>query len=127
MELIVFKSLSLTVKLALVPALALLGLILFVGYTSLQLGETNQRLQTLESRSYPILEQSDAVIFQFSRLPGLFNNAVAAGEATLVDEARQLLDDIDAQQRQLGDLLDEDRKSTRLNSSHVKISYAVFC
>src|SRR5690606_40694096 len=23
--------------------------------------------------------------------------------------------------------LDEDRKSTRLNSSHVKISYAVFC
>src|SRR5690606_41712196 len=29
----------------------------------------------------------------------------------------------------LGDALDsrEDRKSTRLNSSHVKISYAVFC
>src|SRR5690606_39709316 len=25
------------------------------------------------------------------------------------------------------DLLDPDRKSTRLNSSHVKISYAVFC
>src|SRR5690606_41582975 len=24
-------------------------------------------------------------------------------------------------------MLDEDRKSTRLNSSHVKISYAVFC
>src|SRR5690606_41911389 len=24
-------------------------------------------------------------------------------------------------------LIDEDRKSTRLNSSHVKISYAVFC
>src|SRR5690606_42050299 len=27
----------------------------------------------------------------------------------------------------LQSLLDEDRKSTRLNSSHVKISYAVFC
>src|SRR5690606_42099481 len=26
-----------------------------------------------------------------------------------------------------GDLVDQDRKSTRLNSSHVKISYAVFC
>src|SRR5690606_42048058 len=26
-----------------------------------------------------------------------------------------------------GDILVEDRKSTRLNSSHVKISYAVFC
>src|SRR5690606_40902510 len=28
---------------------------------------------------------------------------------------------------QLPDALFEDRKSTRLNSSHVKISYAVFC
>src|SRR5690606_41786820 len=27
----------------------------------------------------------------------------------------------------IGDLDAEDRKSTRLNSSHVKISYAVFC
>src|SRR5438874_4582814 len=26
-----------------------------------------------------------------------------------------------------GDVLEEDRKSTRLNSSHVEISYAVFC
>src|SRR5690554_5888062 len=25
------------------------------------------------------------------------------------------------------DLIDQDRKSTRLNSSHVRISYAVFC
>src|SRR5690606_41509451 len=29
--------------------------------------------------------------------------------------------------RQSRQLRDEDRKSTRLNSSHVKISYAVFC
>src|SRR5699024_12228689 len=27
----------------------------------------------------------------------------------------------------LGDLMSQDRKSTRLNSSHVSISYAVFC
>src|SRR5436305_6699913 len=31
----------------------------------------------------------------------------------------------DAEQRVLGDV--QDRKSTRLNSSHVRISYAVFC
>src|SRR5690242_21051776 len=29
--------------------------------------------------------------------------------------------------RQLGGVDDEDRKSTRLNSSHMSISYAVFC
>src|SRR2546427_5279065 len=31
------------------------------------------------------------------------------------------------QQQQVGALPDEDRKSTRLNSSHSQISYAVFC
>src|SRR5690606_39426540 len=29
--------------------------------------------------------------------------------------------------RKVNDITEEDRKSTRLNSSHVKISYAVFC
>lgn len=105
---------SLTLKLSLVPALALSGLILFVGHTSLQLAETNERLRVLESRSYPTLEQSDAVIFQFSRLPGLLNNAVTAGEATLVDEARQLLDGIDAQLLNLATLLDDPRRSQEL-------------
>src|SRR5690606_41753947 len=37
------------------------------------------------------------------------------------------LDVLDAVQRQARGGAAEDRKSTRLNSSHVKISYAVFC
>src|SRR5207249_1184159 len=37
-------------------------------------------------------------------------------------ELRELM-----QARDVGDVRDEDRKSTRLNSSHVSISYAVFC
>src|SRR5439155_8759587 len=35
--------------------------------------------------------------------------------------------DVDSWNRALLDLLRRDRKSTRLNSSHVAISYAVFC
>lgn len=111
-----FKNLSLTAKLSLVPAVALFGLILFVVHTSLQLAETNDRLLTLESRSYPILEQSDAVIFQFSRLPGLLSNAVTAGEATLVDEASQLFNQIDAQQLQLATLLQDSRRIEELHA-----------
>src|SRR5690606_40548251 len=38
----------------------------------------------------------------------------------VADAQRQLLESLPAAER-------EDRKSTRLNSSHVKISYAVFC
>lgn len=99
------KNLSLTYKLALAPALALLGLILYVGYTSFQLSTTDARLTALESRSYPALETADKVIFQFSRLPEIFNGAVTAGEVTMLDEARQLTSAISADQQKLKALI----------------------
>ena len=100
-----FKNFSLTAKLSLVPAVALLGLILYVGYTSLQLSATDSRLVSIETQSYPTLEKADAVIFQFSRIPGLLNNAVAAGESGILGEAREGLSEIDAQQQALATLL----------------------
>src|SRR3712207_7520278 len=42
-------------------------------------------------------------------------------------EQRQDHDRGDGDQRQVDQGVDEDRKSTRLNSSHANISYAVFC
>src|SRR5438270_1997182 len=41
--------------------------------------------------------------------------------------ARELLDAADEADRRHGDPPRRDRKSTRLNSSHSQISYAVFC
>lgn len=57
------KNLSLSLKLTLLPAIALLGLLLFVVYTALQLSHNDQRLLALESTSYPTLERADAAIF----------------------------------------------------------------
>ncbi len=54
---------------SLLPAVALLGLLLFVIYTSVQLAANDARLDTLENNSFPTLEKADAVNFQFSRLP----------------------------------------------------------
>src|SRR5690606_41687226 len=48
---------------------------------------------------------------------------VAIGAAAGPQEAVEPLDLV----HQLADIVGLDRKSTRLNSSHVKISYAVFC
>src|SRR5690606_16863124 len=89
------KNLSLAYKLALAPALALLGLVVYVGYTSLQLSSTDSSLLSLEERNYPVLEKADAAIFQFSRLPGLLNSAVSAGEMEMLDEASEVLGSID--------------------------------
>src|SRR3712207_8537084 len=45
-------------------------------------------------------------------------------EAPLEEEARRGVQD---GQDRVGDDVERDRKSTRLNSSHANISYAVFC
>nr|WP_272887365.1 methyl-accepting chemotaxis protein [Stutzerimonas stutzeri] len=87
------------------PAAALLGLLLFVGYTSVQLSANDARLDTLEARFFPILEKADAANFQFSRLPGLLNSAVAAGELATLKEARKVLADIAELQQLLQPLI----------------------
>ena len=115
-----FKNFSLTAKLSLVPAVALLGLILYVGYTSLQLSATDSRLVMLETQSYPTLEKADAVIFQFSRIPGLLNNAVAAGEPGILDEARDVLGKIDTEQQALGALLSSQPQRRRRSQDRLR-------
>src|SRR5690606_23301829 len=67
-------------------------------------------------------------------------NAIATRPRRVVERAREVLSDRGrglagadvlvlgvAYKPEVADLRESDRKSTRLNSSHVKISYAVFC
>jgi methyl-accepting chemotaxis protein len=96
-----FKNSSLTLKLSMLPAVALLGLLLYVGYTSLQLADNDTRLDALETHRFPILEKADAVNFQFSRLPGLLNSAVAAGEQSTLDDASKVIAEIASMQKEL--------------------------
>ncbi|MEN0106824.1 MAG: methyl-accepting chemotaxis protein [Pseudomonas sp.] len=105
-----FKNMSLTLKLSLPPAVALLGLLLFVVYTSVQLSNNDSRLDALEARSYPTLENADAVIFQFSRIPGLLNSAVAAGEMETLNDARKVLEEINSKQQALQTLTSAQRE-----------------
>src|SRR5690606_41324365 len=56
------------------------------------------------------------------------HDAVGRKPAEVVDrERRRRRARDEGGERDAGDVQEEDRKSTRLNSSHVKISYAVFC
>ena len=121
-----FKNLSLTLKLSLPPAVALIGLLLFVIYTSVQLGNNDSRLVALEKTSYPTLEKADAVIFQFSRIPGLLNSAVAAGEMETLNDARKVIEEIGAKQQELKALTSANKKrSDELTAWNVAIkSYA---
>jgi len=112
---------SLTLKLSLPPAVALLGLLLFVIYTAVQLGNNDSRLVALETTRYPTLEKADAVIFQFSRIPGLLNSAVAAGEMATLDEARKVIDEIGARQAELETLTRDQRIRSELDAWNAAI------
>lgn len=48
-----FKNIPLTLKLFLPPAIALFGMLLFVGYTAVQLDDNDNRLVSLEKQRYP--------------------------------------------------------------------------
>src|SRR5256885_9507728 len=67
-------------------------------------------------------------LFRSLRLSGprAVRQAADAGEGVLVDAGLAVLHGGDFQLR-LAVVAEEDRKSTRLNSSHLVISYAVFC
>src|SRR5690606_40835525 len=63
----------------------------------------------------------------FGQQLALFHARIEVGEHAH-DTARDLCADLHLSERfESASGLDQDRKSTRLNSSHVKISYAVFC
>src|SRR5690606_41668599 len=64
-----------------------------------------------------IRELQQKIDFLYPRLPAE-HSLVQIAAAT--DESKEAL-------QELHERIGEDRKSTRLNSSHVKISYAVFC
>src|SRR2546429_1415220 len=73
---------------------------------------------------------SDALALELENKPGLVSKVVliVVARGDVVNEACQKVIGFygpDSQVR--GDLEIEDRKSTRLNSSHGYISYAVFC
>lgn len=99
------KNLSLTLKFLLLPAIALIGMLLFVAYTYWQLANNDVRLVTLETNTFPILEKTDAALFQYSRLPGILNNAVAAGELATLNEAQKILSDLLAKHQELQNLV----------------------
>src|SRR6266511_934366 len=67
-----------------------------------------------------LAETRGALDAERKALEGSLDTALQAAEATAKREALEnFLGELRVEQR--------DRKSTRLNSSHVKISYAVFC
>src|SRR5699024_12277343 len=78
--------------------------------------------------SFPTRRSSDLIIVPLLALQGVFTSAI--GSINMVIPTKMIGDTVDYMEWKTGERNEGttlDRKSTRLNSSHVSISYAVFC
>src|SRR5690606_40962397 len=92
----------------------------------LSLSPLSSSAEPLALPSFPTRRSSD-LLLHFCLSPAMVETVVPAD---LVASASSKLDGvlkISCRIRVFCCMLSQDRKSTRLNSSHVKISYAVFC
>src|SRR5690606_42166263 len=77
--------------------------------------------------SFPTRRSSDLPRPARGRVPAGPALPVVDGDPPSVELPQRPVHRNRAESQARGDLLERDRKSTRLNSSHVKTSYAVFC
>src|SRR6266508_865243 len=119
---------------ALVPMIAELDLVLpsevvaLADDASIEIAQFDAEMGTDIAPFASILLRSESAAS--SRIERLTASAKAIGLAELGDRDRQNASEIVANTHAMQaavDLASRDRKSTRLNSSHVAISYAVFC
>src|SRR5207249_10364601 len=97
------------------------GLDYFRAYVCENLGAPNERVTQGELSDIQGLEFEPLNVLILKRKPGRPDQPAVPGRLRRFGNP----DDVFAQSRPKSGLID--RKSTRLNSSHVSISYAVFC
>src|SRR5690606_41716731 len=82
----------------------------------------------LDLHSFPTRRSSDLCVYTSTRSDDFyFDNFIVNGEAFIDLQPPDVVLVKAVSSSELEVVFSEDRKSTRLNSSHVKISYAVFC
>src|SRR3712207_9019577 len=78
--------------------------------------------------NYAIVDEVDSVLIDDARTPLIISGPIPKGDDQMFEQYQPLVERLyEVQRKQATELLAEDRKSTRLNSSHANISYAVFC
>src|SRR5690625_5937860 len=88
-----------------------------------------ETLQSLQEQGYLTQEEVDALTDSIIGVPEITSILITAGDSIGQTESEviNLVSQIEAIPEGEAYITDKDRKSTRLNSSHVAISYAVFC
>src|SRR3712207_8326197 len=94
--------------------------ILFIAAGAFHVSKPSDLIPELQGR-FPIRVELDALTLDD------FKRILTEPKNSLVKQYKALLETEGVELEFTDDALDADRKSTRLNSSHANISYAVFC
>src|SRR5690554_7763374 len=91
---------------------------------------TEQQVSTEDIIAAGITNQRETTVLWDRKTGEPLYNAIVWQDRRTAEFCQNLKQQVGLEQqirKKTGLLLDPDRKSTRLNSSHVRISYAVFC
>src|SRR2546430_12812041 len=94
-------------------------------------GKISDELNSIIEMNAEIADEFKRVSHVVGRQGRLSERASVAGASgawkSTVEETNDLIDDLVRPTKEMARVIGADRKSTRLNSSHSQISYAVFC
>lgn len=85
-----FKNLGIKKKILLIPAISILGFLLFLGFIINSGAQNNARFVEIEDIYFPVLELSNENIVLLDRISEVLGNAATTGEQELLDNALKL-------------------------------------
>ncbi len=81
-----FKSLSINIKIMLIGAVGITGMLLNIGFGYIMASKNETRLTTLRDAKYPVMERTDANVARMVRIKDLLGTAVYTEDEDLVNE-----------------------------------------
>lgn len=85
-----FKNLGIKKKILLIPAISILGFLLFLGFIINSGAQNTARFVEIEDIYFPVLELSNENIVLLDRISEVLGNAATTGEQELLDNALKL-------------------------------------
>ena len=85
-----FKNLGIKKKILLIPTIAIMGFLLFLGFVINSGAKNTARFIEIEDIYFPVLELSNKNIVLLDQVSEILANAAATGEQDLLDQALKI-------------------------------------
>ena len=108
-----FRDLSIRSKILVIPAIAIISFLLYLGFNSVVNKNNSERLEKVKSIYFPGLEMTNAMIAKLERVDEKFYSAVVTAEKEAISNAEEISNELLAMMKKLSAL--EPEKSDQIS------------